>query len=363
MNDLLQIEIQNKQGKVKLNEVVTKDSISKMIDEIGRLFGASAVSNGADFGEIMNVAENAVDVLDIEINSPGGSVFDGYTIYQEIKSLQDRGVQVNATITGLAASMASVIAMACDKISIVPHGRMMIHDASNITQGNADQLRKMADNLDAISEDIAGIYSSKTGKTQEEVRDLMKKETWMNATECLEAGFVDSIINYKKDKGTKNESSQFDIQNEKSEKPTMSILSKLFPNNSEVEKLEAHIAENDSLRAENADLQSKLEAVKDSEQVIIENKVKIETLTNELTAKDEQITELNAKLIEAESKAKDADESASAKAVEMLATIGQEEPLETQKSSIQETSKTRAEFNALDHIQRNEFIKNGGKIK
>ncbi len=110
------IQVENKQGKVKLNEVVTRESIGRMIDEISKLFGAKAVADGADFGEIMNVAENAVDVLDIEINSPGGSVFDGYTVYQEIKSLQDRGVVINATITGMAASMASVICMACNKV-------------------------------------------------------------------------------------------------------------------------------------------------------------------------------------------------------------------------------------------------------
>jgi hypothetical protein len=97
MNQIIQIE--NKGGKVKLNEAVTGDSIKRMIDEIGRLFGAKASAEGANFGEIMNAADNAVDVLDIEINSPGGNVFDGYTIYQEIKSLRDRGVTVNVTIT------------------------------------------------------------------------------------------------------------------------------------------------------------------------------------------------------------------------------------------------------------------------
>ena len=173
MNTIIQIE--NKGGKVKLNEQVTQDSIKRMIDEIGRLFGAKAVAEGADFGEIMNSAENAVDVLELEINSPGGSVFDGYTIYQEIKSLRDRGVTVNATITGMAASMASVICMACDKISMVKHGRMMIHDASSMTQGNAEQLRKTADLLDGISENIAEIYADKTGMDKEEIREISKK--------------------------------------------------------------------------------------------------------------------------------------------------------------------------------------------
>jgi microsomal dipeptidase-like Zn-dependent dipeptidase len=69
------ITIENKGGKVKLNEQVTQDSIKRMIDEIGKLFGAKAVAEGADFGEITNCAENAVDVLDIEINSAQAAAF------------------------------------------------------------------------------------------------------------------------------------------------------------------------------------------------------------------------------------------------------------------------------------------------
>lgn len=191
------ITIENKSGKVKLNEVVTRESVGRMIDEIGKLFGASASAQGADFGEIMNAAENAVDVLEIEVNSPGGSVFDGYTIYQEIKSLQDRGVTVNATITGMAASMASVICMACDKVSIVPHGRMMIHNASSGVSGNAAQLRKTADLLDSISADIADIYASRTKMDVEQIKALMDEETWMPAAVALSLGFVDEIVSKK----------------------------------------------------------------------------------------------------------------------------------------------------------------------
>ena len=102
------IEITNKSGKIRLNDVVVKPVIDQLIDEIGKLFGAKAVADGADFGEITNCAENAIDTLEIEINSPGGSIFDGYTIYNEIRSLRDRGVEVTATIIGMAASMASV---------------------------------------------------------------------------------------------------------------------------------------------------------------------------------------------------------------------------------------------------------------
>ena len=130
------------------------------------------------------LADDTVGQILIDIDSPGGSVFDGYTMFREIQSLRDRGVVVTATITGMAASMASVICMACDSIRMVPHGRMMIHDASNGAYGNAEAMRKMADLLDGISGDIAAIYADRTGKTVDAVRAMMKKETWMNAKDA-----------------------------------------------------------------------------------------------------------------------------------------------------------------------------------
>jgi len=312
------IEIENKSGKVKLNEVVTRESIGKMIDEIGKLFGATASASGADFGEIMNAAENAVDVLEIEINSPGGSVFDGFTIFQEIQSLKDRGVVVNATITGMAASMASVICMACNKVSIVPHGRMMIHEASNTVQGNADQLRKTADLLDSISADIANIYATRTGKEVSEIRDMMKKETWMNADATVENGFADEVLNYNK-KEPKAEA--FDIETQKPENNRMKILSKLFPNNDQVAQIEAQLEENDNLRNENADLQAKLETLKDLDQSVIENKVVIENLTTERDT-------IKAELETAKAKIEELETAIPKAVVQELAAIGQDQVID-----------------------------------
>jgi ATP-dependent Clp endopeptidase proteolytic subunit ClpP len=299
------LEIENKTGKVKLNEMVTRDSIGRMIDEIGKLFGATASASGADFGEIMNAAENAVDVLEIEINSPGGSVFDGYTIYQEIQSLKDRGVVVNATITGMAASMASVICMACNKVSIVPHGRMMIHDASSGFAGNAEQMRKQADLLDGISADIANIYSARTGKEVAEIRAMMKNETWMNAEATVENGFADEIAKF--DKEPKN---------------NMSLLSKLFPNNDQVEQIEAAIQEADSIRAELVSSQERiaeLEASIENHAIVssdlVEAKAKISEIEAAGEAKDLEIVALKAEV-------QSIDDKAAIKASELLAQNG-----------------------------------------
>jgi ATP-dependent Clp endopeptidase proteolytic subunit ClpP len=315
MNTL--IEIENKSGKIKLNESITQDSIKRAIDEIGRLFGASAVANGADFGAIMNCAENAVDVLDIEINSPGGSVFDGYTIYQEIKSLRDRGVVVNATITGMAASMASVICMACNNVAMVKHGRMMIHEVSKGTQGSADEHRKAADLLDSMSNEIADIYANKTGQPPEKMRKMMKVETWMGAKDALEMKFIDEIV---------------DNRAIESKPKGMSLLSKLFPGNDEVSKLEASILELDNVRAELTATEQERDTLKS------EVSSHVETISAHLAtigALKEQITTLEAtaaRVPELESAVTSAQASASIVATEMLASIGQPEPLAIEQS-------------------------------
>lgn len=306
------LTIENKSGKVRLNDVVCKPVIDELITQIGKLFGASAAANGVDFGTLTACAENAVDTLDIEINSPGGSIFDGYDIYNEIMSLRERGVVVTATITGMAASMASVICMACDVVRMVPHGRMMIHEASNGVRGNAQELRKAADLLDSISADIANIYAKRTGMSADSIREMMKAETWMNAEECIAKGFANEI---------------FDIR-AKDGKPTgMSLLSKLFPGNDEAAKIEAAITENDSLRAELTEAQAKISELSGLSAIIAEK-------DQEITAMAAKISELEAstETFVEEMKAKDAElaeakESASKIATETLASIGQSEPI------------------------------------
>jgi len=335
------ITIENKGGKVKLNEQVTQDSIKRMIDEIGRLFGAKAVAEGADFGEIMNTAENAVDVLELEINSPGGSVFDGYTIYQEIKSLRDRGVVVNATITGMAASMASVICMACDKVSMVKHGRMMIHDASSGTHGNAEQLRKTADLLDGISENIAEIYAEKTGMDKEEIRAMMKRETWMNAKESIANGFVDEIIG-----------EQVDIRQEKVESSHMSFLNRLTNPSSE-ESIERIAALEADLSAQAAEFQAKLDAA----ELALQEAAEITAENIELRIKADLVPALEAKIAEMEEIAIITAEKIDTAAAQKLASMGHGEPLDLGTASVtnQETLSILEVFKELKGEEATRF--------
>lgn len=129
--------------------------------------------------------------LDIEINSPGGYVNAGTEIYTML--LTHKG-EVNITIGSQAASIASVIAMAGKRVAISPAGKMMIHNVSG--QGGGDY-RDMADYSDFLfknNEMLANTYVLKTGKPKQELLDMMNAETWMNADEALEKGFVDEIL-------------------------------------------------------------------------------------------------------------------------------------------------------------------------
>lgn len=313
------LKIENKSGKVKLTDAVTPWSVEKLTEEIGQLFGASAFANGADFGTITNCAENAVDTLELEINSPGGSIFDGYNIYNEIKSLQERGVVVTATVTGMAASMASVICMACDEVRMVPHARMMIHEASNTVKGNADQLRAAADLLDGISTDIAVIYSNRTGMPVETIRGMMKVETWMTAAQAVENGFANSI---------------FDIRANNPKPAAMSLLSALFPGNDQVAKLEAQIAENDQLRAELADAQAKITEVSGLSAIVAEKDAELTTITAEFIAAKESAAAITAELVTVKAELETAKGSVPAAVVEALASIGQDGPLAIEGTSV-----------------------------
>lgn len=129
-----------------------------------------------------------VDELHIHINSPGGEVDDGVAIFN---TLRNHRARKTTFIDSLAASAASFIALAADEVVIALTGQVMIHDASTIAIGDAAELRETADLLDRYSNNIAGIYSRKSGKSVEECRELMRAETWFTGAEAVEAGLAD----------------------------------------------------------------------------------------------------------------------------------------------------------------------------
>ncbi|MFJ9214237.1 head maturation protease, ClpP-related [Streptomyces sp. NPDC102264] len=133
--------------------------------------------------------------LRVRINSPGGSVFDGVAIANAIR-LHPSNVTVQ--IDGIAASIASVIAMAGDRIVMTPQSQLMIHDASGMCLGNSTDMEEMAQLLDLQSDNIADAYAQRAGGTREEWRERMRAESWYLAQEAVDAGLADEVLPARK---------------------------------------------------------------------------------------------------------------------------------------------------------------------
>ena len=157
-------------------------------DEIG-YFGQTAKSMVDELREL-DAAE-----LDVHVNSPGGDIFDGLAIYQ---ALRDHKAAVTIRVDGIAASIASVIAMAGDKVVMAPKASLMIHDGWSMAVGNAEEMRKTADLLDKQSQVIASVYADRSGQPADFWRAAMREETWYTAQEALDAGLVDEIEGQEK---------------------------------------------------------------------------------------------------------------------------------------------------------------------
>lgn len=129
--------------------------------------------------------------VEVEINSYGGDVYAGSEIYTALKSYPGK---VTTTITGIAASMASIIAMAGDTVRITPTGQIMIHNVSSYSEGNKRDFEHEAGVLAGYDKTLANAYRLKTKLSEEELLDLMDHETWLTPQEALEKGFVDEIL-------------------------------------------------------------------------------------------------------------------------------------------------------------------------
>jgi ATP-dependent protease ClpP protease subunit len=131
------------------------------------------------------------------VNCEGGEVFDGLAIYE---ALRRHPANVTAFVDGIAASAASFVVMAADRIVMAERARMMIHDAHGIAMGNARDMRSMADLLDNLSDTIADIYAERTGKTRDEWRAAMQAAdggpdgTWYDAKAAVKAKLADEMI-------------------------------------------------------------------------------------------------------------------------------------------------------------------------
>lgn len=149
------------------------------------------VSSSNAFRSELNECSGPLRVL---INSPGGDVFAGADMYTALRQYARTHGRVTCLVTGLAGSAASMVAMAGDEVLISPVGTIMIHNPWTGLYGNADELREMADVLDTLRDGMVYSYVQKTGKDNDEIIEMMASETWMNASQAVEEGFADGLM-------------------------------------------------------------------------------------------------------------------------------------------------------------------------
>jgi ATP-dependent Clp protease, protease subunit len=157
-------------------------------DSIGAgLFGGFSAK---DFAGELRKLPRSIQNLNVHINSPGGNIFDGMAIMNQ---LVKHKAHVTVAIDGMALSAASVIAMAGDEIEMADNAAFMIHDPHTITGGNAKQFRKVADVLELERDNIIRAYQRQVVLDHEVLAGLMDAETWMSADEALAFGFIDKV--------------------------------------------------------------------------------------------------------------------------------------------------------------------------
>ena len=158
-------------------------------DQIGKDWWDGSGVQASHFAEALKEIPKDRELV-VAINSPGGNVWDGLAIYHQLKA---RAGKVTTRVDGLAASIASIIALAGDDIQIPANALYMIHDPSGVCMGTAEEMAKMSAELDKHADVLAGIYADKTGDTPERMRAMMRDETWMTGAEAVANKFADTL--------------------------------------------------------------------------------------------------------------------------------------------------------------------------
>ena len=195
----------------------------------------------------VETVSNELDAVEgnitIRLNSGGGDVFEGIEIYNYLKSLDNH---ITIEVTALAASAASIIAMAGDEIKMCTGSSMMVHEASTFAWGNKSDIQKVLNSLGTIDDSLVSIYAERTGADKETINSWIEEETWFTADEAIEAGLADSkrekekevenkaTVNIDAEKIAEMVMNQFEqkyaamLQPKKQEEPKITGLNKLF---------------------------------------------------------------------------------------------------------------------------------------
>jgi ATP-dependent protease ClpP protease subunit len=170
-------------------------------DQIDSWMGVSAEQLARDIAALDDDR-----ALTVRINSPGGNVYDGIAI---LNALRAHPGTVTVVVDGIAASAASIIAMGGDEIVMNRNSEMMVHNGHALAMGGADDMRKMADRLEAVNANVASIYAERAGGTADEWRAIMAAETWFSAEETVKAGLADRVEQVSQD--ARAIAAQFDL--------------------------------------------------------------------------------------------------------------------------------------------------------
>ena len=301
-----------------------------IFDEIGT-YGVTA----QDFiSEIKDLKDMPIN---IRINSLGGDVFDGMAMYNVIKR---REAKTTVYIEGIAASIATIIALGADEVIMAENSLFMIHNAWGGTSGEAKDMRKTAETLDKITSELTDIYVKKTGLSYDALAEMMDEETWLNAEEAFRLGFIDTIsdsikVAAKYDVSKFKNITQEEIQN----KLSININNKKMTNelkdwfNSKVEeivtavkgevKVSADVAEQTAITVNLGDNEEITNKISEFEAKNIELSNKISLLEEELVSakgNNETLTVevegLNAKINKADAKGTELETSSDPAIVE-----------------------------------------------
>lgn len=241
-------------------------------DEIG-MYGVDAKSF---IDDVKNLPKNTSVLL--RINSPGGSVIDGLAIYDAISRLPQK---VTSRIEGIAASMASVIALAADEVVMSENSLYMIHNVWGGEVGESDDLRKAADLMDKMGERLVNIYVSKSGQKEEQIRAWMDEETWFNSSEAVEAGFI-NLVEAPIKMAAKFDINKYDYKNK-------SLVNNLFNNQKKENQMEKEF---ENLKSFISELFNKTAEAKEVK--ILDN----EEVSNKMSAIEESIEESAKAIVE-----------------------------------------------------------------
>ena len=287
-----------------------------IFDEIGT-YGVTAQEFITDIKGLKDMPIN------LRINSLGGDVFDGMAMYNVIKR---REAKTTVYIEGIAASIATIIALGADEVVMAENSLFMIHNAWGGTMGDAKDMRKSAATLEKISAELTEIYVKKTGLSYDRVAEMMDEETWLNAEEALELGFINAISDAIKIAAKYDVSKFKNITNEEIQnKFNINIKNKKMTNelkewfNSKVEEIVAavksdvkvseEVAKDTAITVSLSDNDEIMNKISDFEAKNIELSDKLTSLESELaTAKGtnetltNEVEALNTKLNKADAK-------------------------------------------------------------